>query len=60
MRDEPYQFRTLVDDERNFLEQIPNVSLRIHKCFRRFFFFFFSSTRKDVKENKSGERLTWE
>ena len=24
------------------------------------FFLFFSSTRKDVKENKSGERLTWE
>ena len=61
MRCEPYQFRTLVDDERTFLEQIPNVSLRTHKCFRRFsFFFFFFSTRKDVKENKSGERLTWE
>ena len=60
MRCEPYQFRTLVDDERTFLEQIPNVSLRTHKCFRCFFFLFFSSTRKDVKENKSGERLTWE
>ena len=28
--------------------------------FVAFFFFFFSSTRKDVKENKSGQRLTWE
>ena len=28
--------------------------------FVAFFSFFFSSTRKDVKENKSGERLTWE
>ena len=28
--------------------------------FFAFFFSFFSSTRKDVKENKSGERLTWE
>ena len=46
MRCEPYQFRTLVDDERIFLERIPNVSLCIHKCFRRFFFLFFFLNEK--------------
>ena len=50
MRCEPYQFRTLVDDEITFLEQIPNVSLRTHKCFGCFFFSSFPQRERMLKK----------